>query len=203
MIDFEKLDRLFEVTYDENKACMFAYVWAKKKESDELESKKHIKLSDAFNKVKDHKWHFYPGDENNLTTYLVTGLLNKELGAFETDDVTLFLFSLGNKTPFSDIYDTNGILDTTTKEINSARHNVNFMLGFWTEFNLIKGVDYKDEKIISMAKGKYLSMYFDDTYRDSSKYYEFIMDYIEKNNIAYSSQVKMGNTKQKFDHSFS
>ena len=60
MIDFEKLDRLFEVQYDENKACMFAYVWAKKKESDELESKKHIKLSDAFNKVKDHKWHFYP-----------------------------------------------------------------------------------------------------------------------------------------------
>ena len=91
MIDFEKLDRLFEVTYDENKACMFAYVWAKKKESVELDSKKHIKLSDAFNKVKDHKWHFYPGDENNLTTYLVTGLLNKELGAFETDDITLFL----------------------------------------------------------------------------------------------------------------
>ena len=39
MIDFEKLDRLFEVTYNENKACMFAYVWEKKKESDELESK--------------------------------------------------------------------------------------------------------------------------------------------------------------------
>ena len=40
MIDFEKLDRLFEVNYNENKACMFAYVWAKNKESDELESKK-------------------------------------------------------------------------------------------------------------------------------------------------------------------
>ena len=165
MIDFEKLDRLFEVTYNENKACMFAYVWAKKKESDELESKKHIKLSDAFNKVKDHKWHFYPGDENNLTTYLVTGLLNKELGAFETDDVTLFLFSLGNKAPFSDIYDTNGILDTTTKEINSARHNVNFMLGFWTEFNLIKGVDYKNEKdlkslcnVLNSNKSKAISL---------------------------------------------
>ena len=31
MLDFEKLNRLFEVQYDENKACMFAYVWKKSK----------------------------------------------------------------------------------------------------------------------------------------------------------------------------
>lgn len=49
--------------------------------------------------------------------------------------------------------------------------------------NLGEGAKYIDEKIISMPKGDYLTMYFDDTYRDSGKYYDVIMKYIDENNI--------------------
>lgn len=49
--------------------------------------------------------------------------------------------------------------------------------------NLGENVDYENEKILSMPEGNYLTMYFDDTYRDSSKYYKIIMDYIKENDI--------------------
>lgn len=49
--------------------------------------------------------------------------------------------------------------------------------------HLGESVEYEDEKIISMPKGDYLTMYFDDTYRDSGKYYEEIIKYIKENNI--------------------
>ena len=49
--------------------------------------------------------------------------------------------------------------------------------------NLGENVNYNDEKIINMPKGDYLTMYFDDTYRDSAKYYKIIMKYINENNI--------------------
>ena len=49
--------------------------------------------------------------------------------------------------------------------------------------NLGENVDYEDEKIITMDEGNYLTMYFDDTYRDSGKYYNRIVDYINKNKI--------------------
>lgn len=49
--------------------------------------------------------------------------------------------------------------------------------------NLGESVSYENDKIISMKKGNYLTMYFDDTYRDAGKYYNIIMKYIESNNI--------------------
>ncbi len=49
--------------------------------------------------------------------------------------------------------------------------------------NLGEDVDYEGEKITSIPAGNYLTMYFDDAYRDSQKYYKIIMDYIERNNI--------------------
>lgn len=52
--------------------------------------------------------------------------------------------------------------------------------------NLGENVSYENNKIISMKKGHYLTMYFDDTYRDSGKYYNIIMEYIENNNIKTS-----------------
>ena len=149
MLDFEKLNRLFEVQCDEDKACMFAYVWRKSKESTELESSRNIKLSDAYKKVQEKEWHFYPGDENSLMTYLVTGLLNKELGAFETNTVTLFLFNLGRKVPLEDVDTTNGINDTSLIEINQTRHDVNLMLGLWTQDDLVQGIDYRTEEDLS------------------------------------------------------
>lgn len=49
--------------------------------------------------------------------------------------------------------------------------------------NLGEGMNYKGEKITYIPEGNYLTMYFDDAYRDSQKYYKIIMEYIEKNNI--------------------
>ncbi|WP_455540063.1 MerR family transcriptional regulator [Terrisporobacter sp.] len=49
--------------------------------------------------------------------------------------------------------------------------------------NLGENADYEDDKIITMASGNYLTMYFDDTYRDSGKYYDIIMNYIKNNNV--------------------
>lgn len=146
MLDFQKLDNLFEVQYDENKTCMFAYVWKKSKESPELDSPRNIKLSDAYKKIKEKSWHFYPGNENSLLTYIVTGLLNKELGAFETNTITLFLFNLRRKMPLQNVNTTNGIKDTSLIEINQTRHQVNLMLGLWSQDDLVKGIDYKTEK---------------------------------------------------------
>ena len=150
MIDFDKLDTLFEVTYNENKACMFAYVWAKSKASKNVESHRHISLSEAFSKVKERNWHFYPGDENNLKTFIVTGILNKELGAYETDNITLFLYNINSKKPLEDVSDTNGIKDTTLLEINRTRHDVNYMLGFKNENDFISDFDYKSEKDLKL-----------------------------------------------------
>ena len=49
--------------------------------------------------------------------------------------------------------------------------------------NLGENAVFEGEKIITMVEGDYLTMYFDDTYRNSGKYYNVIMGYIEKNNI--------------------
>lgn len=49
--------------------------------------------------------------------------------------------------------------------------------------NLGENMSYKNERIISMEKGNYLTMFFDDTYRDSGKYYKRILEYIKNNNI--------------------
>lgn len=46
-----------------------------------------------------------------------------------------------------------------------------------------ENVDYEGEKIVTIPPGNYLTMYFDDAYRDSQKYYKIIMDYIQKYNI--------------------
>lgn len=49
--------------------------------------------------------------------------------------------------------------------------------------NLGENINYKGDNITLIPEGNYLTMYFDDAYRDSQKYYKIMMDYIEKNNI--------------------
>ncbi|MGL5757188.1 MAG: MerR family transcriptional regulator [Paraclostridium sp.] len=49
--------------------------------------------------------------------------------------------------------------------------------------NLGEDIEFTDEKIIVIPKGNYLTMYFDDAYRDAGKYYDVIMNYIKENNI--------------------
>lgn len=98
------------------------------------------------------------------------------------------------KDRFSDEFEIN--LRKILLEVERDYENVNAEIAFtvsyddmgYTEYknvmiNLGENIDYKDEKIISMPKGNYLTMYFDDTYRDSGKYYKIIMDYIKSNNI--------------------
>lgn len=43
--------------------------------------------------------------------------------------------------------------------------------------------EHKDVNDVSLPKGKYLTMYYDDSYRNNLKYYKKMMQYIEKNNI--------------------
>lgn len=84
-------------------------------------------------------------------------------------------------------------------EVERDYENVNAEISFTTSYedinkygnvvyknvmiNLGEDIDFKDEKIITIPKGDYLTMYFDDAYRDAGKYYEIIMKYIKDNKI--------------------
>ena len=98
---------------------------------------------------------------------------------------------------FSDEFEIN--LRKILLEVERDYENVNAEIAFTISYDDVKNegraecknvminmgenVGYQDDKIISMKKGYYLTMYFDDTYRDSGKYYNIIMDYIKNNNI--------------------
>ena len=45
------------------------------------------------------------------------------------------------------------------------------------------GINIEDYEKISLAKGKYLTLNFDDDYKDTRKYYDIIKNYIEENDI--------------------
>lgn len=84
-------------------------------------------------------------------------------------------------------------------EVERDYENVNAEIAFTTSYedinkegnvvyknvmiNLGEDIDFKDEKIITIPEGNYLTMYFDDAYRDAGKYYEIIMKYIKDNEI--------------------
>ncbi|WP_243207773.1 MerR family transcriptional regulator [Paeniclostridium hominis] len=101
------------------------------------------------------------------------------------------------KDRYTDEFEIN--LSKVLLEVERDYENVNAEISFTTSYkeiklngnivynnvmiNLGENVPYKDENIISIPKGNYLTMYFDDAYRDSGKYYDIIMDYIKKNNI--------------------
>lgn len=61
----------------------------------------------------------------------------------------------------------------STKEIEYV--NVMLILG--------ENKHYKGENITSIPKGNYLTMYFDDVYRNSKKYYKIFVDYIKENHL--------------------
>jgi MerR family transcriptional regulator, activator of bmr gene len=101
------------------------------------------------------------------------------------------------KDRYTDEFEIN--LSKALLEVERDYENVNAEISFTTSYedikldknivyknvmiNLGENIDYKDENIISIPKGDYLTMYFDDAYRDSAKYYDIIMDYIKSNNI--------------------
>ena len=45
------------------------------------------------------------------------------------------------------------------------------------------GINIEDYEKISLPKGKYLTLNFDDDYKDTRKYYDIIKNYIEENDI--------------------
>lgn len=91
------------------------------------------------------------------------------------------------------------ILRKVLLEVEKDYENVNAEIAFTTSYsdmkfnqnvvyknvmiNLGENKNFIDEKIIKIPKGKYLTMYFDDAYKDSGKYYDVIMKYIKDNNI--------------------
>ncbi|MEG0051372.1 MAG: MerR family transcriptional regulator [Terrisporobacter sp.] len=98
---------------------------------------------------------------------------------------------------FSDEFEIN--LRKILLEVERYYENVNAEIAFTVSYedikkegraecknvmiNLGEGIYYEDDKVISMPRGEYLTMYFDDTYRDSGKYYDAIVEYINENNI--------------------
>lgn len=84
-------------------------------------------------------------------------------------------------------------------EVERDYENVNAEIAFTTSYkdmkvnqnvvyknvmiNLGEDRNFTDEKIIRIPQGRYLTMYFDDAYRDAGKYYNIIMKYIKENEI--------------------
>ncbi|MFR3558891.1 MerR family transcriptional regulator [Paraclostridium sordellii] len=84
-------------------------------------------------------------------------------------------------------------------EVERDYENVNAEIAFTTSYkdmndneeviyknvmiNLGEEIFFEDDKLVKVPAGNYLTMYFDDAYRNSSKYYHTIMNYIQKNNI--------------------
>lgn len=49
-----------------------------------------------------------------------------------------------------------------------------------------EGIRNYHENLITLPKGEYITLNFDDDYKDTSKYYKKIIEYIDKNNIEVS-----------------
>lgn len=49
--------------------------------------------------------------------------------------------------------------------------------------NFTRGIPYEGKEIVTLEKGKYLTINFDDDYRKVEKYYRMMMEYIRKNEI--------------------
>ncbi len=46
-----------------------------------------------------------------------------------------------------------------------------------------ENMDIDEKKVITLKSGNYITINFDDDYKDTSKYYRKLVEYIEKNNI--------------------
>ena len=48
------------------------------------------------------------------------------------------------------------------------------------------GITNYDDNLITLPKGEYITLNFDDDYNDTSKYYKKIIEYIDRKNIEVS-----------------
>ena len=95
MLNYDELDKKFIVEYDEDKTCMFAYLWDKRDfPNHNVNEPGWISVSEVYKKCLEHKWHFYPAGWYRDT--LIAGYeLNETFGEC-TDDLRA-LYVVGKK----------------------------------------------------------------------------------------------------------
>lgn len=49
-----------------------------------------------------------------------------------------------------------------------------------------EGMTNDDNNLITLPEGEYITLNFDDDYKDTSKYYKSLIEYIDRNNIEVS-----------------
>lgn len=89
-------------------------------------------------------------------------------------------------------------LRKTLVEVEKAYNNFNYQIVFATSYNdlvyndkltyiktMIKpdNILDNDKRIITLPKGNYITLYFDDTFYDTKKYYDIVIEYIKNNNL--------------------
>lgn len=55
--------------------------------------------------------------------------------------------------------------------------------------SVIHSIPNDDDNLITLPKGEYVTLNFDDDYNDTSKYYKTLMEYIDTNNIKVSGDI--------------
>ena len=163
MLNFEELDNNYAVEFDLNKTCRFAYLWNKKDSIYNPNNEKFITVSEAYRKLKDLKYHFYPAGYF-VETYYIGYELNNTLGNCNDLRETLYLVGKRDNKKFEPITSVGDVVDTTIEVINREIRLVNYMLGFSTENEIF------DTDAISHSKTKLLEI----LENDKLKYDRFI-----------------------------
>lgn len=163
MINFEELDNNYAVELDLNKKCRFAYLWNKKDSIYNPNNKKFIKVSEAYNILKELKYHFYPAG-HFVGTYYVGYELNNTLGNCNDLRETLYLIGKRDNKKFESITTVGEVVDTTVEVVNREIRLVNYMLGFSSEDEVL------DSDALSHSKTKL----FEILENDKMKYDNFI-----------------------------
>ncbi|WP_250673734.1 MerR family transcriptional regulator [Paraclostridium ghonii] len=131
--------------------------------------------------------------ENKIGISLEKGLNNVFVKNNEERKFKIYNY----KDRYTDEFEIN--LRKVLLEVERDYENVNAEIAFTTSYkdmkvnqnviyknvmiNLGEDKNFTDEKIIIIPKGRYVTMYFDDAYRDAGKYYNVIMKYIKENKI--------------------
>ena len=145
MLNFEELDKKFAVEFNENKKCRFAYLWNKKDSIYNPNLSIFISVSDAYKKVKELNYHFYPAG-NYVETYYVGYELNNTLGNCNDLRETLYLIGKRDNKKWEYVDSVGNIKDVMLSSINREIRLVNYMLGFSTEDEILDSDAIKHTK---------------------------------------------------------
>ena len=141
MIDFDEIDKKLIVEYNENKNGKNAYLWNQREFPAKFFNVKNgisqwITVSDAFKRLQEHKWHFYPAGQI-FETHLIGFELNTLLSPDCTDTLeTLCVVGKKRKFAWNEIQSLANIVDTDISFVNKMRRFANFIIGFTNESSL-------------------------------------------------------------------